>query len=270
MDLFSCLSQFVFCSFSSGSSGNCYYVGTTEEGVLIDMGITMTKLEASLKRIGLTLNNIKAVFVTHDHIDHIKGLKSFLRNSDVCVYASPKCVAILSEICNDYGDRFVEMPIGQVLRIADIDIVSFPVSHDANGSVGYFVEYQNKKLALVTDCGNLDDEVRSYLSRATSIVIEANYDKRMLLNGSYPDILKQRIMNGSGHLANAEAIDFVVDNYDKPYDNIMFCHLSAHNNNPDLLMRQFYFALRKRRVPLNHNVTVFPLPRTKQSLLVYI
>ena len=270
MDLFSSLSQFVFCSFSSGSSGNCYYIGKEEEGVLVDMGITMTKLETSLKRIGLTLNDIKALFITHDHIDHVKGLKSFLRNTDICVFASPKCVSSLCEICSDYSDRFVEMPVGQVLNIADMDFVSFPVCHDANGSVGYFIEYQSKSIALVTDCGKLDEVVKSYLYNATSIVIEANYDKRMLLAGRYPDMLKQRIMNGSGHLANMEAVDFVADNYDKPYDNIMFCHLSAHNNNPDLLMRQFYFALRKRRIQLNHNVTVFPLPRTKQSLVVYI
>ena len=270
MDLFSCLSQFVFCSFSSGSSGNCYYVGTTNDGVLIDMGITMTKLETSLKRIGLTLSNIKTLFVTHDHIDHVKGLGTFLRNTDVPVHASPECLASLRAMNGDFSDRFVEMLVGQAVVVEQLEIISFPVRHDAAGNVGYYIGYQDKSLAIVTDCGLLDETVKSYLSRAKSIVIEANYDKKMLLKGSYPQPLKQRIMGEGGHLSNFEAIDFVVDNYNKPYDNVMFCHLSSNNNQPELLMRQFHYSLRQHRIPLNHNVTVFPLPRTKQSLLVYL
>lgn len=270
MDLFSCLSQFVFCSFSSGSSGNCYYVGTTNEGVLVDMGVTMAKLETSLKRIDLTLSDIKALFITHNHDDHIKGLRPFLGKTYVSVYASPECVASLKEMFKEYSDRFVEMPVYQQLKVSQLELESFPVSHDAAGNVGYFIECQSKRLAIVTDCGILDDVVRSYLCRATSVVLEANYDKRMLIRGSYPQVLKQRIMSGNGHLSNAETIDFVADNYNRPYDNIMFCHLSAHNNKPELLMRQFYFALRQRHIPLNRNVTVFPLSRSKQSLLVYL
>lgn len=270
MDLFSCLSQFVFCSFSSGSSGNCYYVGTSNEGVLIDIGVTMLKLESSLKRMGLTLNNVKALFITHDHIDHVKSLGALLKSTSIPVYASPECVTSLRAMNGDFSSRFVEMSLGQVVKVNQLELVSFPVSHDAAGSVGYYIDCQDKSLALVTDCGKLDDTIRSYLCRATSIVIEANYDKKMLLKGSYPQLLKQRIMGEGGHLSNLEAVDFVVDNYHKPYDNIMFCHLSSNNNNPELLMRQFYYAMRQRRIPINQNVTVLPLPRTKQSLVVYL
>ena len=270
MDLFSCLSQYVFCSFSSGSSGNCYYVGTTNEGVLIDIGVTMLKLGTSLKRMELTLDNIKALFITHDHIDHVKGLEGLLKSTDIPVYASPECVARLRAMNGDQASRFMEMPVGQVVSVAQLEMVSFPVIHDAAGNVGYYVDCQDKSLALVTDCGKLDETIRSYLRRATSIVIEANYDRKMLLKGRYPQLLKQRIIGEGGHLSNFEAIDFVIENYNKPYDNIMFCHLSSNNNQPELLMRQFHYSLRQHHIPLNHNVTVFPLPRTRQSLVVYL
>ena len=218
----------------------------------------------------LTLSDLKAVFATHDHNDHVKGLDAFMRHTDVPVYASPVCAASLKVLCSEHASRIVEMPMGQAKDVSGLEILSFPVSHDALGNVGYFIEYQSKRLAVVTDCGRLDDVVKSYLCRATSIVLEANYDKKMLIRGGYPEILKQRIMGEKGHLSNTEAVDFVADNYNKPYDNIMFCHLSAQNNRPDLLMRQFHFALRQRGIKLNRNVTVFPLPRSKQSLLVYL
>ncbi len=270
MDLFSCLSQFLFCSFSSGSSGNCYYVGTTSRGVLVDMGITLLKLEKSLDRIGLTLNDIECVFVTHDHIDHIKGLEPLLKKKPIKVYASSECAEKLCEACGDMAECIVVMPQEVPFKLSNLSVTSFPVSHDAVGSVGYFIEHQAKSLTIATDCGELDEVVKSYLNRATSIVLEANYDKKMLLQGTYPYMLKQRIMNGKGHLSNYEAVDFVTNNYKKPYENIMFCHLSSNNNKPELLMKQFYQGLRRKQLVANTNVTVFPLPRTKQSHIVYL
>ena len=273
MDLFSCLSPFVFCSFASGSSGNCYFVGKQEEGILVDVGITAQQLMMGLTQNDLSLDNIKAILITHDHIDHVKGLEVLTKQKPIPIYAHSDCLQGLAEgkaTKNVDTQLFNEVEPAQPFRISDIDIESFPVMHDGRGAMGYFFEYKGHTLTIATDIGMLDNVVKEQIRRADNIVIEANYDKEMLENGNYPYLLKQRIASPVGHLSNDESARFLAEIYHPQIKNIMLCHLSENNNTPELAMQCLYKQFQKKHVRLDVNTTVFPLPRHKSTGFVYL
>ncbi len=273
MDLFSCLSPFVFCSLASGSSGNCYYVGKHDEGVLVDAGISLSQIKRRLSRVDIHLSQVKAILVTHDHIDHIKGLGATAKAFNIPVYAHPACLQGLSVgKSTKTMDVTLFRPIEaeQSFEICDIHIESFPVMHDGNGTLGYHFRLENHTLTIATDVGVLDTVVKRYLKKSDSIVLEANYDTKMLHEGGYPYILKRRIAGPFGHLSNTEAGNCIAELYRPDIKNIMLCHLSRNNNTPELALRSVYQQLRKHRVGISPNVSIFPLPRFKQTELVYL
>ena len=183
MDLFSCLSPFVFCSFASGSSGNCYYVGKQDEGILVDVGINARQIVTSLRRNDLSMNRIKAVLITHDHIDHVKGLEVLMKNHPVPIYAHADCLEGLAEgnaTKNVDSGLFREIETLQPFEICGITIEAFPVMHDGRGAVGYHFNYEGHTLTIAADIGMLDKVVKEQIRKADNLVIEANYDVEML------------------------------------------------------------------------------------------
>lgn len=273
MDLFSCLSPFVFCSFASGSSGNCYYVGKQDEGILVDVGISAKQIMKVLTKNDIPLSNIKAILVTHDHIDHVLGLESLTKNSPIPIYAHPDCLqGILEGKATKLVDARLlnEIEPMQPFEICGITVEAFPVLHDGRGAVGYHFNFEGHTLTIATDIGMLDNVVKEQIKRAENIVIESNYDKDMLDNGSYPYILKQRISGPFGHLSNAEASRFIAEIYHPNIKNIMLCHLSENNNTPERALQCVYQHFRMKHVRLDVNTSVFPLPRHKDTGFVYL
>lgn len=273
MDLFSCLSPFVFCSFASGSSGNCYYVGKQDEGLLVDAGIGMAQIKRCLGRIDLQLSQIKAILITHDHIDHIKGLEATVKAIGVPVFAHAECLksAAMRKIVKNIGpELFRPIDTEQSFEICDIHIESFPVMHDGNGTLGYHFRLESRTLTIATDVGALDAVVKRYLKKSDSIVLEANYDSKMLHDGNYPYVLKQRVSGPFGHLSNDEAGRCIAELYRSDIKNIMLCHLSKNNNLPELAVRSVYQQLRRKHIAPSPNVSIFPLPRLKQTELIYL
>ena len=273
MDLFSCLSPFVFCSFASGSSGNCYYVGRQDEGILVDVGISAKQIMKALMKNDIPLGHIKAILVTHDHIDHVLGLESLTKNCPVPIYAHSDCLQGIREgKATKLVDvrLFNEIEPMQPFEICGITIEAFPVLHDGRGAVGYHFNYKGHTLTIATDIGMLDNVVKEQIKRAENIVIESNYDKEMLENGTYPYVLKQRISGPFGHLSNAEASRFIAEIYHSGMKNIMLCHLSENNNTPERAMQCFYQQFRMKHVHLDVNTTIFPLPRHKDTGFVYL
>lgn len=273
MDLFSCLSPFVFCSFASGSSGNCYFVGVDNEGLLIDAGISATHIKKGLQQIGVPASGIKAILLTHDHVDHVRGLEVFAKSNGISIYAHEECVDALL-----HGPYPIHLPSScfhvlemlEPIELSGIAIEPFPVSHDGHGTVGYHLSYQGASLTIATDVGELDPVVEHFLESAQSIVIESNYDDEMLWKGNYPYPLKKRIASSKGHLSNLEASRFVMKHYENGYKNVMFCHLSENNNTPEVAMQCFYRQLRLNRLKPSPDVAVFPLPRHKCTGLIHL
>ena len=273
MDLFSCLSPFVFCSFASGSSGNCYYVGRQDEGILVDVGISAQQIVAGLRKNDLSMDRIKAILITHDHIDHILGLEVLTKGTPTPIYAHQDCLQGLVEgksTKNVDASLFHEVEPMQPFEICGITIEAFPVMHDGRGAMGYHFNYEGHTLTIATDIGMLDKVVKEQIRRADNMVIEANYDVEMLEKGSYPYILKQRISGPFGHLSNTEAARFIAESYHPGIKNIMLCHLSENTNTPERAMQCVHQQLRKQHVRLGVNTSIFALPRHKSTGFVYL
>jgi len=269
MDLFSCLSPFVFCSLSSGSDGNSYFVGCDSHGILVDAGISAARIKKMLKEIGYEMRQVKAVFVSHDHIDHIAGLQTLVNRYGIPLFAHPDC---LKGIFENKSTRLVNKNLchefDEVNDIAGIRVEPFPVSHDGKGCHGFFLEHAGHTLTIATDLGYISDSNADFLKRSDSIVIESNYDNDMLWQGTYPYPLKKRISGEQGHLSNGDAAAFVVANYRSSMKNIMLGHLSANNNKPELALNGVYRTARYKKVRFSANTSFFVLPRNGRTGLV--
>lgn len=273
MDLFSCLSPFVFCSFASGSSGNCYYVGKQDEGLLVDVGISAKQVKEMLLKNDIPLQNIKAILITHDHIDHVLGLETLTKSCPIPIYAHSDCLQGLAEGKATQGtDRalFREVEPMQPFELLGITIEAFPVMHDGRGAMGYHFDYEGRTLTIATDIGMLDRVVKEQIKKSENIVIESNYDTEMLEKGRYPFLLKQRIAGPFGHLSNEESARFVAEMYHPEIKHIMLCHLSENNNTPERAMQCLYEQFRKKHVNPDANTSIFPLPRHKCTGFVYL
>lgn len=273
MDLFSCLSPFVFCSFASGSSGNCYYVGKQDEGLLVDVGISAKQVNEMLRKNDIALENIKAILITHDHIDHVLGLENLTKACPIPIYAHFDCLQGLSEgKATQRIDTalFHEIEPLQPFELLGITIEAFPVMHDGRGAMGYHFDYEDHTLTIATDIGMLDRVVKEEIRKAENIVIESNYDTEMLEKGRYPFVLKQRIAGPFGHLSNEESARFVAEVYHPKIKHIMLCHLSENNNTPERALQCLYEQFRKKRIHPDVNTSIFPLPRHKCTGFVYL
>ena len=257
-----------FQCFGTGSSGNCYYIGNGMYGILIDAGISVRNIRKTLAVNGLNLSNIMAVFITHDHADHIKHVGTLGEKYRIPVFATQKihegiqrnyCVTEKLHASKKYLD------INQTTEIGDLRITPFPVSHDASESVGYTVEYGDKTLAVATDLGYIGDEAAQHLRRADHIVIEANYDEEMLQKGPYPFLLQERIRANTGHLSNDQTGKFLAENYNKNIKNIFLCHLSKENNSPETAYATVKRYLEEKQVIVGKDVEVIPLERLVPS-----
>lgn len=218
---------------ASGSSGNCIYVGSDDTHILIDAGISRKKIEEGLNSIDLSLKDIDAVFVTHEHIDHIKGLGVMSRKDGIPIYSTPGTIngiaatTSLGDIDNSYYNT---IKADSDTRIKDLVIHSFGVSHDANEPVAYNVTCDDKKASVITDLGYYDDYTISNLTGSDMMLVEANHDINMLQLGSYPYYLKQRILGDKGHLSNETSARLINNLLNDHIKGIYLGHLSKENN----------------------------------------
>lgn len=229
--------RFSFFSLSSGSCGNCYFLGNSRYGILIDAGLGPRVIKKRLAQHGVELSSIMAILITHDHYDHIKSAGYLGEKMYIPVYATravhrgiDACPLIRNRI--NGSARYIEK--GVPFQIEDFRITAFDVPHDSNDNTGYLIEFNGQKLTLATDVGMITDEVAHYAAQANHLVIESNYDEDMLINGNYPVFLKKRISSGTGHLSNRQTAEFLVDTIHDELRNIWLCHLSGDNNNPQL------------------------------------
>lgn len=226
------------CPLYSGSSGNATFVGNSEGGVLVDAGVSCKSIKTALEAIGQSVETIRAIFITHEHIDHIRGLKILLKYHRIPLYASAGTLDYLEE--QDYlppGCAVnVVSPEGEY--ISDMTVRPFRTPHDAAESMGFSIETPDeRRICIATDLGFVTDEVRQNLLGCDLAVIESNYDKRMLECGSYPYPLKRRILGNTGHLSNDHCAKELLNLANHGTARFFLAHLSKENNIPELALQ---------------------------------
>jgi phosphoribosyl 1,2-cyclic phosphodiesterase len=262
--------KFQFCSLSSGSSGNCYFIGSNSEGVLVDAGISARRIRKILEEIGVGLPLIRGIFITHDHIDHISGLTILTKKFKIPVYCTEGTwKGILRNRASFDLDQSMYRKVdkGQPISLAGMTIEAFPVSHDAHDAVGYHIANSAKSITIATDLGIIGEEAAHYLRKSDAMVIESNYDEEMLLTGRYPEQLKQRVHGSLGHMCNAHTADFIASNYHPGVSHILLCHLSAENNTPARALQTLIQTLDGRGIQRHPDLIVNALPRGARSEL---
>jgi phosphoribosyl 1,2-cyclic phosphodiesterase len=253
-----------FISLASGSSGNCFYIGTRNHGILIDAGIAVRSIKKRLHTAGFDLNNVRAVFITHDHIDHVRYVGALSEKAFLPVYATEKthnAIAdsyILRQTANSCK-RIIEK--NKPVVIDDFCVEAFGISHDGCDNVGYTVGFNGKRFTLVTDLGYICENAKKHICNADYLVIEANYDEQMLDKGKYPVSLQKRIKADTGHLSNRQAADFLSENINEKLSHVWLCHLSRENNLPQLAYQTVAEKLNEKGL----NVNLYVLPRTSPS-----
>ncbi len=233
-----------FCTLASSSSGNCTVVWHKDTYILIDAGISMTRTERALRSLGIDPRSVSAVLVTHEHTDHVSGLKRLCARYGMDVYASGLTALVMREhsLCPEGALRQVDT--GESFRIGGFRISCFSTSHDTAQSVGYTVEADGTKLALVTDLGYVSPAVERSVCGAGAVILEANHDEEMLKRGPYPAYLKKRILSDRGHLSNEAAARFAVTLARSGAKKIVLAHLSRENNDASLALETVSSALR--------------------------
>ena len=258
----------IFRSFASGSSGNCYYLGTKYSGILIDAGISARTIQKLLREMDLDFRNIMAVLVTHDHADHIRAVGTLGERVHLPIYSTP---LIHEGIDRNYGvkeklktsRRYFEKETEWDLN--GMKINTFGIMHDSTECVGYVIDYMGQRFMIATDCGTPSDLMGYYIGTANHVVIEANHDEQLLLNGPYPTYLKERILSPRGHQSNAVCAELIEKNYHEGLKNIFLCHLSQENNDPAVAYDAVSEALSNAGAVVGEDVFLKTLNRTEPS-----
>ena len=245
-----------FCTFASGSSGNCSYLTHGDIRILIDAGISMTRIKKSLGALGETIEELDGIFITHDHWDHINALKMLLKYYDVPIYATKDTAQGIAYQIPEAYDRLSFISPGETVSFGAIDILPFSTPHDAPGSVGYRFDADGKSFGVLTDIGYVTKEIFDIMRGVDGILLEANHNLEMLRNGPYPYYLRQRISSRKGHLSNEQCGVFAADLEESGTRLVILGHLSDKNNTSELAMSQVCGSLH------NPETTVAVAPRS--------
>ncbi len=237
------MEQNCYYSIASGSSGNCglYIAGNTR--ILIDLGVSVRRLTAALRRLGLTIEMLDAVLLTHEHIDHVKGLATFAKRHTVPVYATKGTAEALLTKNPDAKKLLRPYWGGETFTIGTVDVQSFLTPHDAAESVGYILRTHRHTFGFATDLGFVPSAVEKLLVDCDAVVLESNHDLDMLRMGPYPWSLKQRVGGSHGHLSNPDCAACAVKLAEHGVHTILLAHLSEHNNTPVTALRETRAAL---------------------------
>jgi phosphoribosyl 1,2-cyclic phosphodiesterase len=258
-----------FCSLSSGSSGNCYYIGNEFHGILIDAGISATLIRKFLKEMGISIQSIMGVLITHNHSDHIKGLEILSRKNKLPAFTTAKIwESILSPRIQISRDCIREIPLQKSFHLAGFDIEAFPVYHDAPETIGFHICAGDRKITIVTDLGHICQIAAPYIKNANLLVIESNYDEQMLLNGGYPYYLKARIQSDNGHLGNHQTSEFLANIINDNLSHICLAHLSKNNNTPEKALQTLQKTLSDRGIILSGKQSVSILKRNLPTEMI--
>lgn len=259
-----------FCTLASGSSGNSTYISQGGESILIDAGISCRAAQQALDALGVHLKELKAVFLTHEHIDHVKGLKRLLRQSGAALYASAQTLDYVTQKdLVDPAAKLFSLGDGGTVELDCLKVTGFSTPHDSVGSLGYRVETSDEhRMAVATDLGCVTPGVARNLAGCDLVMIEANYDVQMLQTGSYPYYLKRRIAADTGHLSNPDCAALVCNLALSGTSRFVLAHLSRENNLPALADSAVCHALESAGLLRRRDYLLWVAPRLTPGELV--
>ncbi len=224
-------------SLNSGSNGNCYYIGNAQEAILVDAGISCRETEKRMGRLGLSIQKVKAIFVSHEHTDHISGISVLAKKYQIPVYFTTQTLQNCKLNLEEYLiESFITY---QTISIGGLVITAFPKLHDACNPHSFLITCLGITVGVFTDIGMACEQVVHHFSQCHAAFLEANYDDEMLENGSYPYHLKRRIRGGYGHLSNKQALALFITNKPVFMSHLLLSHLSKNNNDPKLVQKLF-------------------------------
>jgi len=253
-----------FCSLFSGSEGNSQYIEFKSTKILVDSGMSGVKIQRQLKNIDVDPKEIQAIFITHEHIDHIKGAGVLSRRFDIPIYANEKTwEAMLPKIGKIKDKNMKTFKTSKELAFNDLNFNSFNVHHDAVDPVGFTVSNNKKKICLLTDTGVVDENIKENLDNFDLLLLETNHDVEMLKVGSYPFNLKKRILSKFGHLSNETAGYFLTSLLKDRQEIVLLGHLSAENNFPELAEKTVNNILEEKGIIPGKNVKIEMTHRDK-------
>ncbi|RYY63046.1 MAG: MBL fold metallo-hydrolase [Chitinophagaceae bacterium] len=224
-------------SLNSGSNGNCYYVGNGEEAILVDTGLSLKETEKRMARIGLDLARVKAIFISHEHSDHVTGLPGLSKKYQLPVYITEPTLRgsglpVEQHLVNAFSKN-------TSVRIGGLSVTAFSKTHDAADPHSFIISQDGINVGVLTDIGHCCAEVIRYFNLCHAVFLESNYCEHMLENGRYPFFLKNRIRGGQGHLSNREALDLFIRHRNPSLTHLILSHLSSNNNRRELVEQLF-------------------------------
>ncbi|MDL2274308.1 MBL fold metallo-hydrolase [Oscillospiraceae bacterium OttesenSCG-928-G22] len=234
---------------ASGSSGNAAVLSAGGTTILIDAGISCRRIAAALHDCDLSLSDIDAILLTHEHGDHIAGLQTLSKKTDVPLYCSAGTRVGLIRARPELHMETRELEPGCPVEIGGVGVTPFRTPHDTDGSVGFVFSIGRTTIGFATDIGHIDDEMSRALLGVDCLYMEANHDIGRLLGGPYPPFLKRRVMGPFGHLANGDAAAFIRETVEKGTRRVALCHLSRENNTPELAEAAVYDEFSANHLP---------------------
>jgi len=224
-------------SLNSGSNGNCYYIGSSEEAVLIDAGLSARETLLRMQHLGLDAGKLKAIFISHEHIDHVSGLQKLHEKLKIPVYITAKTrrncrLKLQSELVHSFVKN-------EIIQVGKLHITPFSKSHDANDPHSFVVSCHNLQVGVFTDIGYACEEVIHHFSKCDAAFLESNYCEKMLEEGNYPRFLKSRISGKNGHLSNQQALELFQLHRNSNVKLLLLSHLSKNNNSAETALELF-------------------------------
>ena len=224
-------------SLNSGSNANCYYIGNDTEAVLVDAGLSCRETEKRMKQLGLSMEKVKAIFVTHEHSDHITGVPGLSKKFQLPVYITPVTlqhsnIPLQPELVRSFVHN-------KPVMIVALSILPFRKKHDGKDPHSFMISEKGINVGVITDIGFACKQVIKYFSRCHAVILESNYCDDMLRNGGYPIYLQKRISSDEGHLSNAQALELFRHYRSETLQLLILGHLSKNNNKPELVSQLF-------------------------------
>ena len=223
---------------ASGSRGNSIFLATERVRLLIDAGLSGRETKRRLAAVGVDPKDLAGIIVTHEHLDHVRGLGSLARRYKLPVYLNQLTYAHLPETVGPLGEK-VEFGTGRSFSLGDITIHPFAISHDAADPVGFALVNGSVKVGVCTDLGAATNLVHRHLENCSILVLEANHDVEMLKNGPYPWPVKQRIKSRFGHLSNEQSVKVISQVFSEDLQEVIFAHMSETNNSSEMVLKTF-------------------------------
>ncbi len=260
-----------FCSLFSGSSGNCTYIGAGESGILIDAGVSSKRIREALAAREIDPSAIRAIFVTHEHSDHIAGVRVLANQCGCPVYASKGTLSGMDKANALPDTKLFALSAGEAATVGDLQITAFATPHDTPESTGYSVETADgTRLTVATDMGELLPPVFDILCASDVVLLESNHDVQMLRCGPYPEFLQRRILSNRGHLSNAACAAALPTLVKAGVSQILLGHLSEKNNTPTLAYDTACATLSEAGVTVGRDVRLSVAARVSADTVLHI